>query len=185
MRLKSAALFAVGLLFVSFCMHGGARCQSSPPLSLAPPPSVTDQGSPPAGCYWSGLHLWCSKPASPDVLSPRPTAKGSPPPPTTAPEVPMYPPPVIVAPPTSATAKRSPPPAAKNVSPPMATDDVPAPTATAKRSPPPAAKNVSPPMATDDVPVPTATAKGSARSAAATNSPPPANDKDAPAPAIT
>ena len=157
MRLKSAALFAVGLLFVSFCLHGGARCQSSPPLSLAPPPSVTDQGSPPAGCYWSGLHLWCSKPASPDVLSPRPTAKGSPPPPTTAPEVPMYPPPVIVAPPTSATAKRSPPPAAKNVSPPMATDDFPAPTATAKRS---------------------------ARSAAATNSPPPANDKDAPAPAI-
>src|SRR6202040_2142313 len=157
MRLKSAALFAVGLLFVSFCLHGGARCQSSPPLSLAPPPSVTDQGSPPAGCYWSGLHLWCSKPASPDVLSPRPTAKGSPPPPTTAPEVPMYPPPVIVAPPTSATAKGS---------------------------PPPAVKNVSPPMATDDVPVPTATAKRSARSAAATNSPPPANDKDAPAPAI-
>jgi hypothetical protein len=210
MRLKSAALFA-GLLFVSFCLHGGARCQSSPPLSLAPPPSVTDQGSPPAGCYWSGLHLWCSKPASPDVLSPRPTAKGSPPPPTTAPEVPMYPPPVIVAPPTSATAKGSPPPAVKNVSPPKATDDVPAPTATAKRSarsavknvsppmatddvpvptatakgsPPPAAKNVSPPMATDDVPAPTATAKRSARSAAATNSPPPANDKDAPAPAI-
>src|ERR1700730_3632689 len=184
MRLKSAALFAVGLLFVSFCLQGGARCQSSPPLSLAPPPSVTDQGSPPAGCYWSGLHLWCSKPARPDVLSPRPTAKGSPPPPTTAPEVPMYPPPVIVAPPTSATAKRSPPPAAKNVSPPMATDDVPAPTATAKRSPPPAAKNVSPPMATDDVPAPTATAKGSARSANATNTPPPANDKDATAPAI-
>jgi hypothetical protein len=84
MRLKSAALFAVGLLFVSFCVRGGARCQSSPPLSLAPPPSVTDQGSPPSGCYWGGLHLWCSKPASPDVLSPRPTAKGSPPPPTTA-----------------------------------------------------------------------------------------------------
>src|ERR1700731_1278265 len=156
MRLKSAALFAVGLLFVSFCLHGGARCQSSPPLSLAPPPSVTDQGSPPAGCYWSGLHLWCSKPASPDVLSPRPTAKGSPPPPTTAPEVPMYPPPVIVAPPTSATAKRSPPPAAKNVSPPMATDDVPAPTATAKSSARPDGKNVSPPLATDEGPVPTA-----------------------------
>jgi hypothetical protein len=157
MRLKSAALFAVGLLFVSFCVRGGARCQSSPPLSLAPPPSVTDQGSLPSGCYWGGLHLWCSKPASPDVLSPRPTAKGSPPPPTTAPEVPMYPPPVIVAPPTSATAKGSPPPAAKNVSPAMATDDVPAPTATAKRS---------------------------ARSAAATNSPPPHNHKDAPAPTI-
>jgi hypothetical protein len=210
MRLKSAALFTVGLLFVSFCVRGGARCQSSPPLSLAPP-SVTNQASPPAGCYWGGLHLWCSKPASPDVLSPRPTANGSPPPPTTAPEVPMYPPPVIVAPPTLATAKGSPPPAAKNVSPAMATDDVPAPTATAKRSarsaaknvsppmatddvpaptatakgpPPLAVKNVSPPMATDDVPAPTATAKRSARSAAATNSPPPANDKDSPAPAI-
>src|ERR1700757_5538104 len=101
MRLKSAAFFAVGLLFFSFWLLGGARCQSSlaPPVSLAPPPSVTDQGSPPAGCYWGGLHLWCSKPAGPEVLSPRPTAKGSPPPPTTAPEVPMYPPSVILAPP--------------------------------------------------------------------------------------
>src|SRR6516165_8285245 len=50
MRLKSAALFAVGVLFVSFWLHGGARCQSSlaPPLSLAPPPSVTNKDSPPA-----------------------------------------------------------------------------------------------------------------------------------------
>src|SRR5262245_61982227 len=134
MRLKSAALFAVGFLLVSFWLHGGARCQSSlaAPLSLAPPPSVTDRGSPPAAtCYWGGLHLLCSEPAGPGVLSPRPTAKGSPPP------------------------------VAKNVSPPMAADDVPAPTATAKRSPPPAAKNVSPPTATDDVPAPTATAKRS------------------------
>jgi len=160
MRLKSAALFAVGFLFVSFWLHGGARCQSSvaPPLSLAPPPSVTDQGSPSAAtCHWGGLNLWCSNPASPGVLSPRPTAKGSPPPPPMAPEVPMHPPPVILA------------------SPPLVT---------AKRSPPSATKNVSPPMATDDVPAPTATAKGSARSAAAKNSPPPANDKDAPAPAV-
>jgi hypothetical protein len=158
MRLKSAALFAVGFLFVSFWLHGGARCQSSlaPPLSLAPPPSVTDQGSPPAATSnvppvdpWGNIRA-----ASPGVSSPRTTAKGLPP---MAPEVPMYPPSVILAPPPSVTAKGSPPPATKDVSPPVATDDVPAPTATAKRS---------------------------ARSAAAKNSPPPANDKDAPAPAI-
>lgn len=157
MRLKNGAFFAVSFLFVSSWLHGGARGQSSvaPPLSLAPPPSVTDQGSPPAAtCHWGGLNLWCGNPASPGVLSPRPTAKGSPP---TAPEVSMYPPPVIPASPPSVTAKGSPPSATKSVSSPMAIDDVPARTATAKRSP---------------------------RSAAAKNSPPPANDKDAPAPAI-
>ena len=181
MRLKSAALFAVCFLFVSFWLHGGARCQSSvaPPLSLAAPQSVTDQGSPPAArCHWSGLNWWCSSPPSPGVLScdsycararnnsalivaPRP--KGSPP---MAPEVPVYPPPVVLA------------------TPPSATDDVPARTATAKGSPPTATKNVSPPVATDDVPARTATAKGSARLAAAKNSPPPANAEDARAPAI-
>lgn len=177
MRGKSAALFTVGLLFVSFWLHGGARCQSlpAPPLSLAPPPSVTDQGSPPAGCYWGGLHLWCSQPASPGVVSPQPTAKDSLPPPTMAPEVPMYPPPVISAPPTSATAKGSPPPTAKKVSPPMATDHVPARAATARGSSPPAAKNVSPPTATDDVPARTAIAKGSS---------PPAIDNILPTPGI-
>ncbi len=208
MRLKSAALFAVCFLFVSFWLHGGARCQSSvaPPLSLAAPQSVTDQGSPPAArCHWSGLNWWCSSPPSPGVLScdsycararnnsalivaPRP--KGSPP---MAPEVPMYPPPVVLATPPSATddvpartatAKGSPPTATKNVSPPVASDDVPARTATAKGSPPTATKNVSPPVATDDVPARTATAKGSARLAAAKNSPPPANAEDARAPAI-
>jgi hypothetical protein len=155
MRLKSAALFAVCFLFVSFWLHGGARCQSSvaSPLSLAAP--VTDQGSPPAArCYWSGLNWWCSSPPGPGVLPPRPRAKGSPP---MAPEVPMYPPPVVLAAPPSVTAKGS------------------SPTAT---------KNVSPPVATDDVPARTATAKGSARLAAAKNSPPPANAEDARAPAI-
>src|SRR5271165_1036801 len=136
--------------------------------------SVCAQVAPAATCHWGGLNLWCSDPASPGVLSPRPTAKGSPPPPPMAPEVPMYPPPVVLAPPPSVTAKGSPPPP----------DDVPARTATAKGSPPPATKNVSPPMATDDVPARTATAKGSARLAAAKNSPPPANAEDAPAPAI-
>ena len=166
MRSKRAALFSVGLLFVSFWLNGGARCQSpvAPPVSLAPSPSVTDQGSPPAAtCHSTGLNRWCSNPTGPGVLSPRPTAEGSPP---MAPEVPTNPPPVILA------------------SPPTATDDVPPPTATAKRSPPPATKNAPPPMATDDVPPPTPATKGSARSAAAKNSPPPANDKDAPAPAV-
>src|SRR6516225_10735995 len=131
MRLKSAALFAVGFLFVSFWLHGSARCQSS----VAPPPSLTGQRSPPAAtCHWSGLNMWCSDPTSPGVLSPQPTAKGSPPP---APEVPMDPPPVVLA------------------SPPTATDDVPPQTATAKGSArSAAAKHVSPPMATDDVPEP-------------------------------
>ena len=136
MRLKSAASFAVGFLFVSFWLHGDARCQSSVarPLSIAPPPSVTDQGSPTAAtCHWGGLNL-CSNPASPGVLSPRPTAKGSPPP---APEVPMYPPPVILA------------------SPPTATDDVPPRTATAKGSARSAAAKNSPPPANDkDAPAP-------------------------------
>jgi hypothetical protein len=211
MRLKSAALFAVCFLFVSFWLHDGARCQGSvaPPLPLAAPQSVTDKGSPPAaGCYWSGLNWWCRSPPGPGVLSPRPTAKGSSP---MAPDVPMYPPPVVLATPPSATAKgssptvtknvsppaatddvpartatakHSSPTAAKNVSPPVATDDVPARTATAKRSPPTAAKNVSPPVATDDDPARTATAKRSARLAAAKNSPPPANAEDARAPAI-
>jgi hypothetical protein len=161
MRLKSAALFAVGFLFVSFWLDGGARCQSSlgPPLSLAPPPSAT--------------------------------AKGSPPPPTMAPEVPMYPPPVIFAPPPSVTDQGSPPAATcqkdwggLNLCSNLASPGVLSPRPTAKGSPPPATKNVSPPMATDDVPPRTATAKGSARSAAAKNSPPPANAKDAPAAAI-
>src|SRR5258706_6949457 len=204
MRLKSAALFAVCFLFVSFWLHGGGRWKVwvAPPLSLPAPESVTDQGSPPAArCHWSCLNWWCSSPPSPGVLScdsycararnnsalivaPRP--KGSPP---MAPEVPMYPPPVVLATPPSATddvpartatAKGSPPTATKNVSPPVATDDVPARTATAKGSPPTATKNVSPPLATDDVPARTATAKGSPPTATNNVSPPVATD-DGPA----
>jgi hypothetical protein len=117
MRLKSAALFAVGFLSVSFWLHGSARCQSSlaPPLSLAPPSSVTDQGSPPAAT---------SNLASPGLSSPRTTAKRSPPPATKN----VWPPTATDdVPPQTATAKRSAPSAAKN-SPP---------TATAKNAPPP------------------------------------------------
>jgi len=136
MRLKSAALFAVSFLFVSFWLHGGARCQSSlaPPLSLAPPPSVTNKDSPPAAT---------SNP-SPGVADPwenvrrhGTTAKGSPPPPPTVPEVPMSPPPVILA------------------SPPLVTDDVPPRTATAKPSArSAAAKNPPPPASAKDAPAP-------------------------------
>ncbi|WP_456704183.1 hypothetical protein [Bradyrhizobium sp. USDA 4449] len=142
MRLKSAALFAVGLLFGGFWLHGGARCQTS----LAPPPLVTQQASPtPATCQWGGLSL-CRNPA---------TAKGSSSPPTVAPEVPMYPPPVIFASPPSATTQGASPPAAKNASRPMAIDDVPAPTAAAKSSARSAATKHSPPPANDkDAPAP-------------------------------
>jgi hypothetical protein len=49
MRLKTAALFAVGFLSVSLWLHDSARCQTSlaPPLSLAAPPSVTAEDAPP------------------------------------------------------------------------------------------------------------------------------------------
>ena len=107
--------------------------------------SVCAQVAPAATCHWGGLNLWCSDPASPGVLSPRPTAKGSPPPPPMAPEVPMYPPPVVLAPPPSVTAKGSPPPP----------DDVPARTATAKGSARlAAAKNSPPPANAEDAPAP-------------------------------
>jgi hypothetical protein len=112
MRLKRAVLFAVGFLFVTFWLLGGARCQSSPPLDR-----------------WENIRA-----ASPGVLSPRTTAKGSPPP---APEIPMYPPPVILA------------------SPPTATDDVPPRTATARGSARSAAAKNSPLPANDkDAPAP-------------------------------
>src|SRR6185312_4700403 len=176
MRLKNAAFFAVGVLSVSYWPHGSARCQSSlaAPLSLAPPPSVTDQRSSPAAtCHWGGLNMWCSNPEGPGVLSPRPTAKASPPPAAQNVSPPMA---TDDVPPHTATAKASPPRAVKNVSPPTATDDVPSRTATAKASPPRAAKNISPPTATDDVPSHTATAKGSSPRAVKTISPPTATD---------
>jgi hypothetical protein len=187
MRLRSAASFGVGVLCVSFWAHGAVRCQGSAaaPLSIVPPSSVTNQGSPPAApCHSTGLNRWCSNPASPGAGS---TANGSPPP---APEVPVDPPTVILASPSEAadavsppatTAKRSPPSAAKNVSPPTETGDGSPQTAFDKRWPPSATKNVSPPTAIDEAPAPTATARRPARSAVAKNAPPPADDEDAPA----
>jgi hypothetical protein len=124
MRLKSAALFAVGFLSVTFWLHGGARCQSSlaPPLSLAPPPS--DQGSPPEGTR----NL-----ASPGVVDPwetirrrAMTAKGSPSPatknvwpPTAAEDVPQR----TGTSARSAGAKNSPPPATAKDAPSPAFDN--------------------------------------------------------------
>src|SRR5262249_12004196 len=81
MRLKSAALFAVGFLFVSFWLHGGARCQSSlaPPLSLAPPPRSRANVSPPPLTITLGGPgvLVPGKNISPHAKTP----KGPPPPP--------------------------------------------------------------------------------------------------------
>ena len=51
MRMKNAALFALGLLSVSFWLHDSARCQTSlaPPLSLArPAPAPVETAPPPA-----------------------------------------------------------------------------------------------------------------------------------------
>jgi hypothetical protein len=47
--MKNAALVALGFLSVSFWLRDSARCQTSPapPLSLTPPPPLTDKGSAP------------------------------------------------------------------------------------------------------------------------------------------
>lgn len=125
MRLKSTALFAVGFLSAGFGLHGSARCQSAlgPPLSLAPPPSVTDQDSSPAATR----NL-----TSPGVLSPRTTAKSSPSPASKNVWPPMATEDVT---PRTATARRSARSAAAKGSPP------PAP---AKQAPAPAIDNISP-----------------------------------------
>jgi hypothetical protein len=214
MRLKSAALFAVAFLFVGFWLYGDARCQSSlaAPVSLAPPLSVTDQGSPPAAtCLgqkdWAGLNL-CNKVGSPTVSSPRTTAKGPPSQGTKNVSLPTAT--DNVSPQTakpsarSAVTKNSPPTgnaeeapasAIDHISPtpgigklppsqePAADPGVSSPRTTAKGSPSPRTKNVSLP-ATDDVSPQSANAKRSAQSAAAKNSPPRSNAEDAPAPAI-
>lgn len=47
--MKHAALFAIGLLSISFAMHDGARSQTSlaPPLSLARPAPAPEETAPP------------------------------------------------------------------------------------------------------------------------------------------
>ncbi|WP_157113682.1 hypothetical protein [Bradyrhizobium embrapense] len=103
-QMKNAALFALGLLAAGVLFHDGARCQTSlaPPLSLAPPPPLSGQGTaPPAAAptnsVWppmaapsvspprvAGKHPTSSaksnvgsSPAMDDVPPPAETAKGS------------------------------------------------------------------------------------------------------------
>jgi hypothetical protein len=111
MRLKNAALFAVGFLSVSSWLYGSARCETSlaPPLSLAPPASVTAKGSPPP----AATNVWPPM-ATDDVPPPRSTAKRSAPPVTAEDTLPTAT--AKDAPPT-ATAKRSAPAATAKLSP--------------------------------------------------------------------
>jgi hypothetical protein len=104
--MKSAALFAVSFLSVSFWLHDSARCQTS----LAPRPQATDKGSPPPA---TTNNVWPPM-ATDDVPPPTATAKRLAPP-MTAKDVP---PPAIAkdALPTAA-AKDTPPTAIDNVSP--------------------------------------------------------------------
>jgi hypothetical protein len=77
MRMKNAALFAIGFLSVSFWLLDSARCQTSlaPPLSLArPAPSPDVDASPPA------VILASPPTATDDAPPPKATAKRSAPP---------------------------------------------------------------------------------------------------------
>src|SRR5262249_8951876 len=125
--------FAVGLLSVSFWQQGSARCQSSlgPPLSLAPPPWGTDQGSSSAATG-----------NSPGVSSPRTTARGSRPPDNN------------VWPPTETDHLASPTATGKLPTPPAAAK-TPPPPPNSKGAPPPAMENNSPaPVITELSPSP-------------------------------
>jgi hypothetical protein len=156
MRMKNAALFALGFLSVSFWLHDSARCQTSlaPPLSLAPPPALTDRGSAAPATTNSVWPLM----ATPNVSPPRATAKGSAP---------------------SATTNVWPPSATDGVPPPTATAKRSVPPVTAKDAPRPAIATEAPPTATvKDMP-PTAPAKRLAPSATAKDAPPPAIAADA------
>ncbi len=147
MRLKSAAFFAVGFLSAGFWLHGNALAQSpvGPPLSLAPPPLGTNQGSSAAPT---------SNQASPGVSSP-PAAKGSRPPAVTN----AWPPTETDdVPPPTATAKRSTPSAAARNAPPAAnskdaqpsaTEDIPPPRVITAAPPPVITGSSSPKPATD------------------------------------
>jgi hypothetical protein len=75
--MKNAALFATGLLSVSFGPLDGARCQTSlaPPLSRARPAPSADEGAPPPAI------IRASPPATTDEAPPpKATAKRSAPP---------------------------------------------------------------------------------------------------------
>jgi hypothetical protein len=76
MKMKNAALFAIGLLSVNFWLLDSARCQTSlaPPLSLARPAPSPDEGAPPPAI------IRASPMATDDAPPPKPTAKRSAPP---------------------------------------------------------------------------------------------------------
>jgi hypothetical protein len=137
MRMKNAALFALGVLSVGFSLHDSARCQTSlaPPLSLAPPP-LTDKGSAPPATTNS---VWPPM-ATPNVSPPRATAKSSAPSATTD----VWPPSATNGvPPPPATAKRSVSPATAKDAPLPAIPTEALPTATVKDTPPTAPDHVS------------------------------------------
>src|ERR1700737_1795896 len=138
MRMKNAALFALGFLSVSFWLHDSARCQTSlaPPLSLAPPPPLTDKGSAPPATINS---VWPPM-ATPNVSPPRATAKSSAASATTN----VWPPSATDGvPPPTATAKRSVPPVTAKDAPRPAIATEALPTATVKDTPPTAPDGVS------------------------------------------
>jgi len=77
MRIKNAALFAIGFLSVGFWLHDSARCQTSlaPPLSLARPAPSPEEGAPPPAI------IRASPPTAPDdAPPPKATARRSAPP---------------------------------------------------------------------------------------------------------
>jgi hypothetical protein len=77
MRMKNAALFAIGFLSANFWLLDSARCQTSlaPPLSLGrPAPQPDVDASPPAVIRAS------PSTATDDAAPPKPTAKRSAPP---------------------------------------------------------------------------------------------------------
>jgi hypothetical protein len=77
MHMKNAALFAIGVLSVSFWLHDNARCQTSlaPPLSLARPAPSPDEGAPPPAIIRASPPM-----ATDDAPPPRATARRSAPP---------------------------------------------------------------------------------------------------------
>ena len=73
-RMKNAALFALGLLVAGVWLQDSASCQTSlaPPLSLAPPPPLSEQGAAPPAATNS---VW--PPMAAPSVSPRAAAKSS------------------------------------------------------------------------------------------------------------
>jgi len=77
MRMKHAALFAVGVSSVSFGIHDGARSQTplAPPLSLVRPAPAPEETAPPPPIIRASPPV-----ASEDATPPKPAAKRAAPP---------------------------------------------------------------------------------------------------------